>query len=62
VLGISALETEAFEQLPPLLRDVANETVNAIGIRDDELLFLLRTARLVPEDVLAGLAAEGIAS
>jgi purine-binding chemotaxis protein CheW len=61
VLGISALEGEAFEQLPPLLRDAATEMVDAIGVRDDELLFLLRTARLVPEDVLAGLAAGGVA-
>jgi purine-binding chemotaxis protein CheW len=62
VLGISALENEAFEQLPLLLRDTANESVDAIGIRDDQLLFLLRSARLVPDDVLAGLVVPEAAS
>jgi purine-binding chemotaxis protein CheW len=62
VLGISTLESDVSGPLPPLLREAANEAVEAIGMLDAELLFFLRAARIVPEDVLAGLAATGAAS
>lgn len=55
VLGISAIAADALGQLPPLLRDTAPDTVAAIGATDKELIIFLQTARLVPEDVLAGL-------
>ena len=57
VVGIRAIAAGASEQLPPLLRDAATETVAAIGILDAELLFFLRTARIVPEDLLSRLDA-----
>ena len=62
VLAISTLASDEAGQLPPLLRDTANETVEAIGVLDAELLFFLRTARIVSEEVLAALTAAGAAS
>jgi purine-binding chemotaxis protein CheW len=58
VLGVTAI-ADAFNQLPPLLRDAAADTVSAIGARDSELILFLRTGRLVPEEVLARLEAGG---
>jgi purine-binding chemotaxis protein CheW len=59
VLGIDAIGTDAAGQMPPLLREAASEAVAAIGILDAELLFFLRTARMVPEDVLDRIGAAG---
>jgi purine-binding chemotaxis protein CheW len=60
--GIRAIGADACLQLPPLLGDAATAAVDAIGTLDAELLFFLRTARIVPDDVLARLSAEGAAS
>jgi purine-binding chemotaxis protein CheW len=57
VVGIRAIGVGASEQLPPLLRDAAVEAVAAIGTLDGELLLFLRTARIVPEDLLSRLDA-----
>ena len=62
VLGIRSIMAGAIRQLPPLLRHAAAETIAAIGTLDAELLFFLNTARIVPEDVLERLGAEGAAS
>jgi purine-binding chemotaxis protein CheW len=62
VLGIRAVGAEASNQLPPLLRDAATATIAGIGTLDAELLFFLRTARIVPEELLDRLDAEGAAS
>jgi purine-binding chemotaxis protein CheW len=52
VLGIRAIAPEASNRLPPILRDAAAETIAAIGALDDELLFFLRMARIVPQEFL----------
>ena len=57
VVGIRAIGVGDSEQLPPLLRDAAVEAVAAIGTLDAELLLFLRTARIVPEDLLSRLDA-----
>jgi purine-binding chemotaxis protein CheW len=57
VVGVRAIRAGASDQMPPLLRDAATETVAAIGILDAELLFFLRTARIVPEELLSRLDA-----
>jgi purine-binding chemotaxis protein CheW len=62
VLGVRAIGSEAFDLLPPLLRDAASETITAIGILDAELLFFLRTARMVPADLFDRLDADGAAA
>ena len=62
VLGIWAIGADRLDQLPPLLRDAATETIAAIGTLDAELLFFLRTARIVPEGLFDRLVAEGARS
>lgn len=62
VVGITAIAPDAFAQWPPLLGEVATATIAAIGTLDSELMVFLRTARLVPEDVLVRLSAERGAS
>jgi purine-binding chemotaxis protein CheW len=62
VLGIAAIAPGEIGQLPPLLRDAAADTIEAIGTRDAELLFFLRAARLVPEEMLDRLAFAGAMS
>ena len=52
VLGIRDVGFDALRQLPPLLGDVPGQAIDAIGILDAELLFILGATRIVPEDVL----------
>ncbi len=59
VLGIWAIGAETFSHLPPLLRDAATDTIDAIGTLDAELLFVLRTARIVPDDVFDRVDVDG---
>jgi purine-binding chemotaxis protein CheW len=62
VLGIRAVAAAALNQLPPLLRDAATDAIAAIGTLDAELLLVLRTARIVPDDLLNRLNVGGAAS
>lgn len=55
--GVRHLDSAQLGELPPLLRDVAADLVESVGVRDAELLVVLRAARLVPEEVWATLAA-----
>jgi len=50
VLGVQAIPLHELERLPPLLRNV--ETIEAIKTLDQELVFFLNTARVVPDDTL----------
>lgn len=59
VLSVNPLPTASLNELPPLLRDAGSEAVSAIGALDAELLLVLRTARLIPEDLWVQLGAEG---
>ena len=59
VPGIWSVEREKLDRLPPLLRDAAAETVSAVATLDAELLFLLRTASIVPEGFFRHLEADG---
>jgi purine-binding chemotaxis protein CheW len=59
VVGITAFAADTFGRLPPLLRDAATDAIVGVGAADAELLVFLGTGRLVPEDVLAELSAEG---
>ena len=51
VIGVRALAPEKLQALPPLLREAAADIVTSIGALDDELLLVLRSARLVPDAV-----------
>jgi len=55
VLGVRALERGNEGALPPLLRDAASHVIRALRSLDRELLLVLDSGRLVPDELLAGL-------
>ncbi|MCX6539541.1 MAG: chemotaxis protein CheW [Acidobacteria bacterium] len=57
VVGLRNLDSAQLEELPPILRDVAADLIEAIGARDAQLLIVLRAARIVPDEVWTTLAA-----
>lgn len=57
VVGLRNLDSAQLGELPPILRDVAADLIAAIGIRDAQLLVVLRAARIVPDEVWTTLAA-----
>lgn len=59
VVGSRNLDSSQLEALPPLLRDVAADVLEAVSARDAELLVVLRAGRLVSDEVWATLAAAG---
>lgn len=59
VIGVRRLNGDAFQSLPPILQSVCGEAVSAIGVRDEQLLFLLRLARIVPAEVWQALESVG---
>jgi len=62
VLGINTIAAAALDRLSPLLHEAAAATVAALGTLDSELLVVLRTGRLVPDEVFARLEARGAAA
>jgi purine-binding chemotaxis protein CheW len=50
VLGLRRIDRTQLSQLPPLLADAGEEVLSAIGTLDTELLMVLRSGHLVPED------------
>ncbi len=59
VLGVRPMPAASLRELPPLLRDARAEVISAIGTLDAELLVVLRSAHLVPEDLWSGLETGG---
>ena len=57
VVGIKNLDLVQLGELPPLLRDVDADLIESFGTRDAQLLLVLRTAHIVPEEVWTILAA-----
>jgi purine-binding chemotaxis protein CheW len=57
VVGLRTLDSAQLGELPPILRDVTAGLIEAIGTRDAQLLVVLRSARIVPHEVWATLAA-----
>jgi purine-binding chemotaxis protein CheW len=57
VIGVQTITIDDRERLPPLLRDV--DSVAAVTVLDQDLVFFLRTARIVPNDFLDGLNGDG---
>ena len=57
VLGVHAITAQALEQLPPLFRNV--ESIAAVATLDEELVFFLHTARIIPDDFLVDSNADG---
>ena len=52
VLGVRAVAPQSLHALPPLLHDADTDVIAAIGLLDAELLLVLRSTRLLPEDAL----------
>jgi purine-binding chemotaxis protein CheW len=61
VLGTRTVSTEWLHDLPPLLRSAGARIVAAMGNLDEQLLLVLRSAHLVPDDTWR-LAAGTVAS
>jgi purine-binding chemotaxis protein CheW len=57
VVGVRNLDSAQLGELPPILRTVAADLIEAIGTRDAQLLVVLRAARIVPDEVWTTLAA-----
>ena len=53
VVGVNMVPREELRELPPLLAHAAAGAIDALGTADSELLIVLQTARLVPDEVLA---------
>jgi purine-binding chemotaxis protein CheW len=56
VVGLRELESSDLEGMPPLLRGARTDVVEAVGVLDSALLFVLRAARIVPEDLWQSLS------
>ena len=55
VVGLKHLDSAQLGELPPLLRDVNTGLIESFGTRDAELLLVLRTAHIIPDEVWASL-------
>ena len=51
VIGVQRLDPETFAATPPLLQLARAELIDSIGVRDAQLLLVLRASRLLPEDL-----------
>ncbi len=58
VFGLEALAEACLSSVPPLLREVRPELVEALGSADEKLLMVLGTARILPDDVWETMARE----
>lgn len=61
VIGIRAVSSDALDALPGLFDGSSLDAASAIGTLDSELMLVLRSARLVPEEAWAVIAADGAA-
>ena len=61
VVGVRNLDSAQLGELPSLLRDVAADLIDSFGILDAQLLLVLSTTRIVPDEVWATLAAAELA-
>jgi purine-binding chemotaxis protein CheW len=50
VLGVLALESSEMTELPPLAANAFSDALEAIGVRDQQLLAVLDSARIVAEE------------
>jgi purine-binding chemotaxis protein CheW len=62
VLGVRSMSSASVQELPPLIRTADADVLAAIGALDAELLVVLSAARIVPDEILASMEAEALAS
>ena len=55
VVGFRTVDSKWLEGLPPLVAEASRECIEAIGQLDDELILVLRAARIVPPEVWTAL-------
>lgn len=53
VVGIREFDASTLSQMPPLLHQANPEIIESVGALDAELFLVLKTARLLPEDMVA---------
>jgi purine-binding chemotaxis protein CheW len=58
VVGLHELDNTHLDELPALLGSANADVVDAIGVLDAQLLFLLRAGRLLPPEVWENVAGE----
>ena len=58
VLGIREFPRAALGAMPPLVQEAGAGALEAIGALDSELLFVLNSANVIPDELLASLAGE----
>jgi purine-binding chemotaxis protein CheW len=58
VLGVGEFTSSTLSGMPPLLRNATAGVVDTIGTLDSDLLFVLNTAGIVPDELWAGMAAQ----
>jgi len=58
VLSVRTVPPDSLQALPPLLQEAGAEAVAAVGRLDAELLLVLRSSRLLPEESLPLFVAE----
>jgi len=59
VVGIIEIPPDAVDVLPPLFQSHGLDAISAIGVLDADLLLVLRSTRLVPDDVWATIQSGG---
>ncbi|CAN7360944.1 chemotaxis protein CheW [Phenylobacterium sp. LjRoot225] len=62
VMGVRRLPPAALHALPPLLDGADHAFVSQIGALDDQLLFVLDSARIVSDDVWTACSSEQVAT
>ena len=62
VLGVRTIAAGSLHELPPLLHDSGADIVAAIGLLDAELLLVLNSSRLLPDDSWLGAGTTGRAA
>lgn len=51
VAGVARLDGSRLQELPPLLKNSADEAIGSLGALDGRLLFVLKAGRIVPDEV-----------
>jgi len=59
VIGVRALGSAGAGELPPLLSATGNDALRSLGSLDGELLLVLESGRLVPDELFARLYQDG---
>ena len=62
VVGIVEIPPDAVDMLPPLFQSHGLDAFSAIGVLDANLLLVLQSTRLVPDDVWATIRSGGTAA